>query len=94
MLPFAAMKTTGLLSRVWKWLTRAYRYEFDVLRPFVAVETISGAQRQFKPGDRVLCGSASKDSTVIFEMQSAFFTVERSVFEASCKPRKPVTMPS
>jgi hypothetical protein len=94
MLPFASMKPMGLLSQTWKWLTRAYCYEFDVVRPFVAGETISGAQREFKPGDRVLCDSASKDSKVMFEMQSAFFTVERSVFEASCKPRKPVTMPS
>lgn len=83
------------LSRaVWTKLTRAYHYEFDVVRPFAAIATISRAQRQFKPGERVICETRSDDSTIMFEMKSVFYLVDRSVFEACCKARKPTTMPS
>jgi hypothetical protein len=88
------MEPMKVLSRAWKWLTRAYRYEFDVVRPFIVIEAISGAQRQFKAGDSVLCGSASQGSTVMFELDGVFFTVEQPVFQACCEPRQPVTMPS
>jgi hypothetical protein len=94
-LPFdLPMSSSPWLTRVWRWLTRAYHYEFEVVRPFDAVATISGTPRRFNPGERVLCHSAPDDTRTMFEFESNFFMVERTMFEACCKARKPTTMPS
>jgi len=82
------------LRRVWSWLTRAYHYEFEVVQPFTATATISRSQRQFKPGERIVSPTTPDESTVTFEVESVFYIVDRAVFEASCKARKPTTMPS
>jgi len=81
------------LTRARKWLTRAYRYEFEVVQPFTAVATISGAQRQFKQGETVYCDTEPDGPTILFRWESNFFRVERAVFEACCRARKPTTMP-
>jgi hypothetical protein len=61
--------------------------EFDVVQSFVAVAAISGAQRQFGPGDRIICNTAPDGPTITFQVESTFFLVERGVFELSCKRR-------
>jgi len=64
------------------------RQEYKVIQPFAAVAPISGAQRQFMPGEIVVCDKAQSDSRLTLEVNgafTAFFLVERSVFEACCK---------
>jgi hypothetical protein len=71
------------------------RLEYIVIRPFAAEVPISGARKQFVPGDRVLCDAAQGGPVVTVEIEGAPcepFLVERIVFEASCtwKPSGPV----
>jgi hypothetical protein len=60
------------------------------MRPFAATAPISGAQRKFLPGERIVCDKAQNDSTLTVEVGdgalSGYFTVDRSVFEACCEP--------
>lgn len=72
---------------------RAYHHEFEVVQPFSAKSMISGAERTFKPGARIICDTEPGALTVMFETGGAFFLVERSVFEDCCRARKPTTMP-
>ncbi len=62
--------------------------EFKVIRPFEATAPISGTKRQFSPGEIVVCDKKQSGSTLTLEVGgafTAFFLVERSVFEACCK---------
>ena len=64
------------------------KQEYKVIWPFTAIAPISGAQRQFRSGEIVVCDTKQSGSTLTLEVGSAFttfFVVERSVFEASCK---------
>ena len=81
-------------TKALRWLTRAYRYEFEVIRSFAAVATISGIEREFKPGEMLTCDASLDGPAVTFEAEGVFFIVERPVFEVSCRARKPTTMPS
>jgi hypothetical protein len=61
---------------------------FKVIRPFTALAPISGAQRQFTEGEIVGCDTAQSGSSVTIEVGGAFtayFLVERSVFETCCR---------
>jgi hypothetical protein len=87
------MSNRNPLRKIWKWLTRAYHYEYEVVRPFTAVATLSGEQRQFKPGERFVCPSRQDQPSVMIEFESAFYLVERSAFETCCHVRKPTTAP-
>jgi hypothetical protein len=61
---------------------------YKVIRPFDAKEPVSGAQRQFSPEEIVVCDTKQSGSTLTLEVDgapTAYFLVERSVFEACCK---------
>lgn len=79
------------LTRGWYYLTRTPRYpsEFDVLQPFAAVAAISGAKRQFSPGDMVFCDKGPENSTVTFKAGGTFYLVDRSTFDVCCKWKNP-----
>jgi len=61
--------------------------EFDVIRSFVALAAISGAQRQFRPGDRITCNTAPDGPTITFQVEGTFYLVEQDVFKLCCKRR-------
>lgn len=61
--------------------------EFDVIRSFVAVTAISGAERQFRPGDRIICSTARGGPQITFQVDGAFFLVEQEEFELCCRAR-------
>lgn len=61
---------------------------YKVIRPFAAAAPISGSQREFRPGEIIVCDTKQSGSTLTLEAEgafSAFFLVERSVFEACCE---------
>ena len=64
-----------------KCMTRA----FSVVHAFNATNAISGRQREFKPGETLLCDPGQADGTVTIEIQKSLFLVERSIFETCCK---------
>lgn len=82
------MSLQGLLARLGKWLTRAHRHEFEVVKSFAARSAISNEERVFNPGDRLVC-EKPEGPTVMIENGGAFFLVDRSVFEASTKQWNP-----
>jgi hypothetical protein len=63
--------------------------EYKVMRPFAAAAPISGTQREFRPGEIVVCDKKQSGSVLTIEAAnaaySAYFTVDRSVFEACCE---------
>jgi hypothetical protein len=64
------------------------KQEYKVIRAFVATVPIAGTERQFSPGEIVVCDTKQKGSTLTLEVGGAlttFFLVDRSVFEACCK---------
>lgn len=81
------MRYCAWLSRAWLWIGRKLKYPsaFDVVRPFVGVAAISGAKREFKPGERLMCEMPPIGSIVTFQSEKTAFVVERSVFEACCR---------
>ncbi len=79
------------LTRVGRWLTRGYRHEFEVVQSFTARSAISNEEREFRPGQRLIC-DAPDAPTVTLETGGAFFFADRSVFEANCKAIQPTTM--
>lgn len=62
-------------------ITRAY----SVVHGFKATNTISGQEREFKPGETVVSYPGKTDGTVTIEIDNSFFVVRRSIFEACCK---------
>jgi len=64
------------------------KQEYRVIRPFTAAEPISGNEKKFAPGDIVICDAAETGPTLTletFEGFTAYFLVERSIFEMCCK---------
>jgi hypothetical protein len=64
------------------------KQEYKVVRAFAATTPISGTQRQFSPGEIVVCDTKQSGSTLTLEVGVAFTTlvlVDRSTFEACCK---------
>jgi len=65
------------------------KQEFKVIRPFLATAPISGTQKRFGPGDIIVCDIKQPGATLTLEAGegsfTAFFSVERPVFEACCK---------
>ena len=60
--------------------------DYSVTREFYGANAISGRVRRFKLGEILLCDpkSRSGDATVTLEIDSTFFLVERSIFDACC----------
>lgn len=64
------------------------KQEYKVVQAFAATAPISGTQRQFSPGEILVCDAKQSGSTLTLEVGgafTAFFLVDRSVFEACCK---------
>jgi hypothetical protein len=61
---------------------------FDVLRTFVAKNAISGRERMFNKSEIIIASPERAGPTVAIEVDSTFFVVERSIFDASCKVTK------
>ena len=64
------------------------KQEYKVVQAFAATTPISGTQKQFSPGEMVVCDVKQRGSTLTLEVGgafTAFFLVDRSVFEACCK---------
>jgi hypothetical protein len=62
-------------------MTRA----FTVVQPFKAENAISGREREFKPGEKLISDSAKGEMIVTIEFEKSLFVVERSIFQACCK---------
>jgi hypothetical protein len=58
---------------------------YSVIKTFRATTAISGRERQFEPGETVLCDPALPGETVIVEADEFLFVVDRATFNACCK---------
>jgi hypothetical protein len=58
---------------------------YTVVQPFRATTAISGRDRQFLPGEAVLCDPAQAGETVIIEVDEFLFLTDRSTFESCCQ---------
>jgi hypothetical protein len=62
---------------------------YSVTCEFYGTNAISGHVRQFKLGETLACDAnqSSGDANVTLEIESAFFVVERSIFNTCCVHR-------
>lgn len=62
---------------------------YKVIQSFAATAPISGTERQFSPGEIIVCDTKQSGSTLTLEVGDGAFTiyflVERPIFEACCK---------
>ena len=61
--------------------------EFDVVQRFKAAKAISGAERQFEPGDTFLCDTEQRGATIAIEFGKSLFVIQRSILNTCCKRR-------
>ncbi len=58
---------------------------YEVVEEFAAKEAISGRVHRFRPGDSVTTELGQDGDTIVVELDSTFFLVERPIFKACCK---------
>jgi hypothetical protein len=59
--------------------------QFDVVKQFKAAKSISGAEREFQPGESFVCDMGQRGTTIAIEFEMSFFIIDRSILETCCR---------
>lgn len=59
--------------------------QYSVVQQFIAKRPISGAEREFQPGETLFCDTSQKGATVTIEFEKSPFIVDRVVFNDCCE---------